>query len=140
MSDVLEDVESRDSLRGEQLRRMRPILLQRCRDDVAGMHFLAARTLDVKDRRLQHAPERQRLLGLLLLAARELLDGLLQILIEVAAQLRHVGAAGTQDTLAIRVVRQGVEQVLERQVRMTTRRRFAVGDGENDFKSWTEHY
>ena len=139
VSDVLEDVEPRDALRGEQLRRVRPVLLQRRRDDVAGMHFLAAGALDVQHRRLQHAPERQRLLRLLLLAARELLDGFLQILVEVAAQLRHVGAAGSQDPFAVGVVRQGVEEVLERQVRMTTRRRLPVGDGEDNFKSWTEH-
>ena len=74
--DVLEDVEPGDALRGEQLRRVRPVLLERRRDDVAGMHFLAAGALDVQHRRLQHAPERQRLLGLLLLAARELLDAI----------------------------------------------------------------
>ena len=45
-------------------------LLQRRREHVARLHFLAAGALDVQHRRLQHAPERQRLLGLLLLAAR----------------------------------------------------------------------
>ena len=79
---------------GEQLRRVRPVLLQRRRDDVARMHFLPAGALHVEHRRLEHAPERQRLLGLLLLTARELLDRILEVLVEIAPQLRHVGAAG----------------------------------------------
>ena len=33
------------------------------------------------------------------------------------------------------IVRQRVEQVLEREIRVPARHRFAVRDGENDFKS-----
>ena len=88
---------------------------------------------------LQHAAERQRLLRLLLLAARELLDRLLQVLVEIAAELRQVGAARREDPLAVGVVRERVEQVLERQVRVPPRGRFAIGDGQNDFECWTEH-
>ncbi len=139
MRDVFEDVEPGDALRGEQLRRVRPVLLQRRRDDVARLHFLAAGALHVQHGRLQHAPERQRLLGLLLLAARELLDRILEILVEIAPQLRQVGAAGGEDALAVGVVRQRVEQVLERQVRVTARGGLAVGDGEDDLQCGTEH-
>ena len=63
----------------------------------------------------------------------------LQVLVEIAAQLRQVGAAGGEDPLAVRVVRQRVEQVLERQVRVPARRRLAVRDREHDFESWAEH-
>ena len=139
MRDVLEHVEPGDALAGEQLRGVRPVLLERRRDDVARMDFLPPGALHVEHRRLQHAPERERLLGLLLLAARELLDRILEVLVEIAAQLRHVRAAGGEDPLAVGIVRQRVEQVLERQVRMPPRGRFPVGDGQDDFESWTEH-
>ena len=117
---------------GEQLRRVRLGLLQRRREHVARLHFLPARALHVQHRRLQHAAERQRLLRLLLLAARELLDVLVEVLVEIAAELRQIGAARGEDPLAVRVVRQRVEQVLQRQVRMTPRGRLAVGDREDD--------
>ena len=97
-------------------------------------HFLAAGALHVQDRRLQHAAERHRLLRLFLLAARELLDVLVEVLVEIAAQLRQIGAARRQDPLAVGIVRQRVEQVLERQVGMTPRGGLAVGDGEDDFQ------
>ena len=139
MGDVLEDVEPRDALRGQELRRVRPVLLERGGDHVAGVHFLAPRALHVQHRGLQDAPERQRLLRFLLLPARELLDRLVQILVEVAAQLRHVGTARGEDPLPLRVVRERVEQVLEREVRVTPRGRFAIGDGQNDLESRTEH-
>ena len=45
----------------------------------------------------------------------------LQVPVEIVAQLRQVGAAGGEDPLAVRVVRQRVEQVLERQVRVPPR-------------------
>ena len=88
----------------------------------------------MEHRGLQHPPESQRLLRLLLLAARELLDGLVEVPVEVAAKLRQIGAARGEDPLAIGVVRQRVEQVLERQVRVPARRRLAIGDGQNDFE------
>ena len=47
---------------------------------------------------------------------------LVEVLVEVAAELRQIGAAGGEDPLAVGVVRQRVEQVLERQVRMPPRR------------------
>ena len=133
MGDVLEDVEPGNALPGEQLRRVRSVLLQGRRDHVARMNFLAAGALDVQDRRLEHTAERQRLLGFLLLTASELLDRVLKVLVEIPPQLRHVGAAGREDSLAVGVVRQGVQQVLEREVRMTPSRGLAVGDSQNNF-------
>ena len=107
---------------------------------VAGVDFLPSGALHVQHRRLEDAPERERLLGLLLLAARELLDRVLEVLVEIAPELRHVGAAGGEDPLAVGIVRQRVQQVLERQVRVTPRGRLAIGDGQDDFESWTEHF
>ena len=46
--------------------------------------------------------------------------------VEIAAQLRQVGAAGGEDPLAVGIVRERVEQVLERQVGVPARDRLAV--------------
>jgi hypothetical protein len=86
----------------------------------------------VQHRRLQYAAERHRLLRLFLLAAGELLDVLVEVLVEIAAQLRQIGAAGGENTLAVGIVCQRIEQVLERQVGMTPRRCLPVRDREND--------
>jgi hypothetical protein len=132
--DVLEHVEARHALVRQELRRVGLRLLQRRREHVARLHFLPSRALHVQHRGLEHTAEGHRLLGLLLLAARELLDVLVEVLVEIPAQLRQVGAAGGEDALAVGIVRQRVEQVLERQVRVPARRGFAVGHGENDFE------
>ena len=116
MRDVLEDVEPRDALRVEQPGGVRLRLLQDGGEHVAGLHFLPLRALDVQDGRLQHAPERGRLLGLALLAAPHLLDRGLEVVVQVLAQARQIDAAGGQDALALLIVRQRVQQVLERQV------------------------
>ncbi len=105
MGDVFEDVQPRHSLGCEDLRRVRPVLLKRRCEDVAGLHFLPARALDVQDGRLQHSTERKRLLRLLVLPARELLDRIVQILVQILPQLRQVRAACGQDALAVGIVR-----------------------------------
>ena len=94
--DVVEDVEPRDALRGEQLRRIRLRLLQHRREHVAGAHLLTAGALDVQHGGLQHAAERQRLLGLRLRPAAELLDRLREVRVEVAC----AAAAGPRRTAA----------------------------------------
>ena len=132
--DVLEDVEPRHALRREELRRVRLGLLERGREHVARLDFLPPGALHVQHRRLQHAAERHRLIRFLLLAALELLDVLVEVLVEVAAELRQIGAAGGEDALAVGIVRQRVEQVLQRQVRMMPGGRLAVRHGENDFE------
>ena len=118
MGDVFEHVEARDALRREKLRRVGFVLLKRRGEHVARLHLLPPRALHVKNGRLQHTAKRERLLRLLLLPARELLDGVVQILVEILAQLRQIGAARREDPFPIEVMRQRVEQVLERQVRM----------------------
>ena len=100
------------------------------------LHFLPPGALHVQHGRLQHAAEGERLLGLLLLPAPELLDRLFQVFVEIAAQLRQIGAARRENALAVLIVRQRVEQVLERQVRVTPRGRLAIGDRQDDFKAW----
>ena len=112
---------------------------ERRRQHVARLHFLPAGALDVQHGGLQHAAERERLFRLLLLTPAELLDRLLQVLVEILAELRQVGAAGGQNPLAVRIVGERVEQVLEREVGMPPRGRLSVGNGQDDFESWTEH-
>ena len=139
MRDVLEDVESRDALGSEELRRVRAVLLQRGGNHIAGMNFLAAGALDVEHGGLKHATERESLLGFLLLAPGELLDGVLKVLVQIATQLRHVRATRRQDPLAVGIVSERVQQVLERQVGMTPRCCLAIRHRENDFQSRTKH-
>ena len=101
-------------------------LLEDRREDVAGVHFVALRALDVQHGRLQHAAKRHRLLGLALAAALVVLDRLVEIRRQVLAQRRQIGAAGRENALAVRVVRERVQQVLEREVRVPARDRFAI--------------
>ena len=110
-------------------------LLEDGREDVAGVRFVALRALDVQDRGLQHAAERHRLLGLLLGPAALALDRLVEVRAERAPQRRQVRAAGREDPLAVGIVRERVEQVLEREIRVPPRDRFAERDVEDDFKS-----
>ena len=63
------------------------------------------------------------------------LDRFVEVRAERAPQRRQVRAAGGEDSLAVGIVREGVEQVLEREIRVPPRDRFAERDGENDFKS-----
>ena len=139
MGDELEDVEAGDALVREQLRRERLVLLQRGGQHVARLDFLAACALHVQDGGLQHAAEGQRLLRLFLLAAAVLLDRVLQVLIEILAQPRQVGAARGENPLAIVVVRERVEQVLDGEVRVPARRRLAIRHRQHDFQSLAEH-
>ena len=62
------------------------------------------------------------------------LDRLLEIRLERLAQGRQVGAAGRENALAVGIVHERVEQVLERQVGVPARDCFAERDGEHDFK------
>jgi hypothetical protein len=52
-----------------------------------------------------------------------------------AAKRRQVRAAGGEDALAVGVVGEGIQQVLEREMRVPSRDRFAERDGEHEFKS-----
>jgi hypothetical protein len=131
--DVLENVEACDALTGQQLRREGFVLLKRRGKHVAGLHFLPTGALHVQHGRLEHAAEGKCLLRLFLLAASVLLDRIPQVLIEILAKLRKVRSAGSKDPLAVLVVCQRVQQVLERQMGVTPRRCLTIGDSENDF-------
>ena len=137
--DVLEHVEPRDALLGEQLRGMRLRLLQDRGADVARFDLGALRALDVQHGGLQHAAERGGLLGLALVAALLLFDRLAEIRVEIAAQAGQIGAAGGENALAVGVVRQRVQQVLEGDVGVPARDRFAIGNRQDDFNGGREH-
>ena len=79
----------------------------------------AARRLDVHRRALQHALERERLIGAGLLAFGQLLDLFVEEALELAAQLLDVAAALGDDVGAARIVEDRQQQVLERQVLVT---------------------
>ncbi len=102
--DVFEHVEPRDALLGEQARRLGLRLLENGRADVAGLHLLPLRALHVQHGGLQHAAEGRRLFGLPLLAARDLLDRLVEVGVQVAPQPLQIGAARDQDPLAVGIV------------------------------------
>ncbi len=137
--DVVEDVEPGDTLRGEQLCRVGLLLLEHRGEDVPGPHFIASCALHVEDRRLQHAPEGERLLRLAAAAAAELLQGFREIRVEIDPELPQIHTDRGEDPFAFGIVREGVQEMLERQVRVPTRACLAVGDRENDFESGTEH-
>jgi hypothetical protein len=114
-------------------------LLKNGGEQVTRLHFLPLRALDVEHRRLQNSPERGRLLRVPFLPLPHLFDAVVEIAIEIAAELRQIGAAGAENAFAVRIVRQGVQQVLEGQIRVATRCGFAIGDGENGFDGGREH-
>ncbi len=84
--DVVDDVEPRHALLLEQVDRVRVALAEHRRDHVAGRHLLAAGGLDVHRRALEHALERERLIGSGLLALGKLVDLLVEEALEIAAQ------------------------------------------------------
>ena len=118
---------------------MRLRLLKDGRQDVAGFRLVALRGLDVEHRRLERAAEGRRLFGLTAPAAWKLLDRVAQVAIQLAPQLSGVGAAAAQDPLAVRIVEQGVQQVLESQIGMPTRLRLAVRHVQHDLHGSGKH-
>ena len=114
--DVVDDVEPRDALLLEQVDRVRVALAKHRRDHVAGRHLLATGGLDVHRGALEHALERERLIGTGLFAFRQLVDLLVEEALEVAAQAVDAAAALDDDIGAGRVVEDRQQQVLERQV------------------------
>ena len=132
--DVLEHVEPRDALLGEQLRGVRLRLLQDRRADVAGLHFLrAARSGRAAPRSAARGgtpPSARARAPRRAAAARSTRRGSAS---RSRRSSRQVGAAGGEDPLAVGIVRERVEQVLEREVGVPARDRLAVGDGQDDF-------
>ena len=96
--------------------------------------YVALRALDVQDCRLQDVAERECLFGIALGASALALNRFIEVSTEDPAQPGQIRAARGENALAVGVVREGEQQVLEREVRMTTRHRLAVRDVEHDFK------
>jgi len=137
--DVLEHIESRHALVGQQLRGVRLGLLQDGRTNVTGLDLGTLRALHVQDRGLQHPAECRRLFGFVLLAAGEALDRAVEVEAEVAAETCEIGAACRENALAVGVVRQDVEQVLEREVGVAAGDSLAQRDMKDDGYSGGEH-
>ncbi len=116
MRQILEHVEARDALFGQQHGGPGLRLLQDGGKQVADLRLLPLRALDVEDGGLQRPAEGRRLLGLALLAARERLDRRIQAVADLLAQHVQIGAAGAENALAIRIVCKREEQVLEREI------------------------
>ena len=119
---------------------MRLRLLQDRGQDVAGVDFGPLRALHVQHRRLQHAAETPR-------SARARARGRAAVSSSdwsrySCSSRRSCGRSAPQplqDALAFGVVRQRVEQVLEREIGVPARDRFAVRNGQDDFEGCGEH-
>jgi hypothetical protein len=140
VADVVQHVEPRHALRIQQLRRERLRLLQERSEQISRLDLGAVCALDVEHCSLEGAPERQGLVRLVLASARKLLHLLGQVAIEIAAQRHEIGAARSEDPLTFRgIVRENVQQVLERQMRVPPNRGFAKRGMENLFDRCAEH-
>ncbi len=135
----VQHVEARDALGCEQARRDRLGLLQQRGQHVTDPGLVLARAVDVQHRGLQHALERERLHGIELRSAGQRLDPVLEVSADTHAQALEVRAAGAQDLFPRRIVEHGVQQVLEPQVRMAPRHRFAERDVEHHLECRAEH-
>ena len=114
-------------------------LLQDGGKNIARLHLATLRALHVQNGGLQHAAEGGGLFGLARVAALHLLERLAQVGVELAPQARQIGAAGGEDPLAVVVVRERVEEMLEGDVGVAARHGFAIGDGQDDFDGGGKH-
>ena len=114
-------------------------MLQDGGEHVPESDLVLAGALHVQHGRLQHPLKRDRLVRLPAACAAGKLLERAEKLVERMAECRQVGATGGENLLALRVVRQGVEQVFEREVRMSSCRRLAVGDVQDQLERGTEH-
>ena len=137
--DVLEDVEPGDSLFGQQPRRIAFRLLEHRRQNVADLCLVALCALDVKYRLLQHPPECRGLLRFALLASCQLLNRFAKVGVKAPPQAPEIGAAGAENPFAVRIMGEAVQQMLERQIGVAPRHRFAERNVEDDFNRGREH-
>jgi len=114
-------------------------LLQDGRDQIAHLRFLPLRALHVQHRSLQRSTERRRLLGLALLSARKRFDRVVQAVGDVSPQQRQVGAARRENALAVGIVCDRVQQVLEREIGVPARDRLAKCNMKDDFDGSRKH-
>jgi hypothetical protein len=136
---IFEDIEPGDALLGQECRGSSLRLLEYRRDQIADLCLLPLGALHVKDGGLKRAPERGGLLRFAFLAARQRLGRFVDAVADIASQQWKIRTTGRENPLAVGVVHQGIEQVLEREVRMAPRDRFAKRDVQDDFDSSRKH-
>jgi hypothetical protein len=88
----------------------------------------------MKDGRLEDATKRGRLLRILIRFPALPLYRLIEVCAQRAAQPRQINATRFENPFAIGVVRDRIQQVLERQVRVPPRHGLSKRDVENNFK------
>ena len=93
----------------------------------------------MKHGRLQHSAKGRRLFWVAVLASRKLLDRPVEVIAQLASEAGQVDTACLENTLGIRIVRQGKEQVFEREVRVTASDRLAEGDVKDSFNGGRKH-
>ena len=130
---VVENIESANALSLEKLRRLRSPLLQHRREGVSDIRLGLARALHVKNGLLQNTLEGQCLDRLLVRILRHRLDGRLQIFFEVRTKLVQIDPAGHQNVLAFGVIGNRVEQVLEREMRVSSGLSLTIRDVQDHF-------
>jgi hypothetical protein len=133
--DVVQDVQTADALVAQKLCRVALGLLHHRREHVADVRFVPLRALSVQNRGLQDPAERGGLFGIPIHPTTMSLDRLIEVGAERAAQRRQIRATRGENSFAVRIVREDVQQVLEREIRVSARHRFAERDGEHDFQS-----
>ncbi len=139
MRDVIEDVETSDALGFEKPRGLGPPFLEERRERVSHVGVGFPRALHVEDRLLEHALESERLDGLLAGVLRKKLDPALEVPFEVRPQAIEIDAASGQDLLALRVVGDREQKVLEGEVRVPPRVRLAIRQAQDQLQIRREH-
>ena len=114
-------------------------LLQDGREDVADLGVLPLRALHVHDRGLQDPAECRRLFRFVLLSARERFDRLVEVRAQAPSKLPEIRPAGAEDALAVGIVRQRIQQMLQREIRVPARNSLTEGNMEDDFDGGGKH-
>ncbi len=114
MRDEIDDVEARDLLQAEQVRRVRVLLAEDRDQHVGDRDLLLAARLHVEHGALQHALEPQRGLHFAVVVLFQARRGLVDEVLELLAQARGVGPARAQDLADLGGIDDGEQQVLDR--------------------------
>jgi hypothetical protein len=125
VGDETQHVQPGDTLGAQQGHRVGVGLLKDCSQQVARLDLLLLRALGVLHGALDHPVEGQGLAGLHRLLAGLLVEILVEEALEGALEPREVGSAAAQHLAPPRVVGEGEEQMLHRQVGMAPHHRFA---------------
>ena len=120
MRQVAEHVEFVHSLAAEKIHSLRTLGLVEGGEHLAGVHFLAAGALGVELRVLHDALQHRRQHRLDLGIVRQLLQRTVQKIVELLLQQGNVAAALADHIGHLAVVQQRVQQMLERDVLVTS--------------------